>query len=156
MNNVELYEAIKELRKKDPSSLSKKELALLLDNEDLSDKALDEMIAEGHCYSFVGKVGRFCPIKPGCNGGILLRQTENKKTGEIGYAAATGSKGYRWLESDMVKTLHKEDCIDRSYYDALVDATVEDISQYGDFEWFTDNSILNAIHDFPPDEEVPY
>lgn len=156
MNNVELYEAVKELRRKDPASLSKKELTLLLDNEDLSDKALDEMIAEGHCYSFVGKVGRFCPIKPGCNGGILLRQTENKKTGEIGYAAATGSKGYRWLESDMVKTLHKEDCIDRSYYDALVDATVEDISQYGDFEWFTDNSILDAIHDFPPDEEVPY
>lgn len=122
------------------------ETALYLDmNEDLPEGE--------HNYAFVGKVGSFCPIKPGYNGGVLLRQTENKKTGEIGYDAATGSKGYRWLESDMVRTLHKEDCIDRSYYDALVDATVHDISEYGDFEWFVADDIIN---DYPPDEEVPY
>ena len=36
----------------------------------------------------------------------------------------------------MVKELGKEDGIDRSYYDKLVDEAVKTISQYGDFEWF--------------------
>lgn len=104
--------------------------ALYLDmNEDLG--------PDQHSYTFVGKVGRFCPIKKGCGGGLLMRETKTKDGG-IGYSAAVGSKGYRWLESEMVKELNKEDCIDRSYYDSLVDAAVHDISQYGDFEWFAD------------------
>lgn len=76
---------------------------------------LTDEIAKGHDYHFIGKVGQFCPIKPGCGGGILLRETENKKTGEKGYAAATGSKGFRWLESEMVKQLDKQGDIDRGY-----------------------------------------
>ena len=96
---------------------------------------LTSEIAKGHNYVFIGKVGRFCPMKDGFNGGILLRETISK-TGEKGYAAATGSKGYRWLESEMVKSLGKENGIDRSYYDAMVDTAANDISKYGDFEWF--------------------
>ena len=57
---------------------------------------------------------------------------------------------------EAVKLLGKENDIDRSYYDKLVNDAIDAISQYGDFEWFTDNSILDVIHDFPPDEEVPY
>ncbi|MEY8573653.1 DUF5906 domain-containing protein [Oscillospiraceae bacterium 21-37] len=97
---------------------------------------LGKIIADGHNYVFVGKVGQFCPIQPGYNGGLLLREVIDKKTGTRSYAAATGAKGYRWLESEMVKQLGKEDSIDRSYYDAMVDTAVNDISQYGDFEWF--------------------
>lgn len=99
-------------------------------------EGLDEEIAKGHSYHFVGKVGQFCPIKPGCGGGILLRETENKKTGEKGYAAATGSKGFRWLESEMVRELGKENDIDRTYYNNLVDEAVKSLSSYGDFERF--------------------
>lgn len=99
-------------------------------------EGLDEEIAKGHSYHFIGKVGQFCPIKPGCGGGILLRETENKKTGEKGYAAATGSKGFRWLESEMVQKLDKENDIDRTYYNNLVDEAVKSISSYGDFEYF--------------------
>ena len=40
------------------------------------------------------------------------------------------------LNSEMVKELGKEDGIDHSYYDKLVDEAVKTISQYGDFEWF--------------------
>ena len=83
-----------------------------------------------HNYHFIGKVGQFCPIKPGCGGGLLMREKDGK------YYAATGSKGYRWLESEMVKELGKEKNIDRSYYDKLVDDAVDTISKYGDFEWF--------------------
>ena len=83
-----------------------------------------------HSYNFIGKIGQFSPIKPGCGGGLLMREKDGK------YYAATGSKGYRWLESEMVLELGKEDDIDRSYYDKLVDDAVDTISQYGDFEWF--------------------
>lgn len=91
---------------------------------------LKKLISNGHSYIFIGKVGQFCPIKPGCGGGLLMREKDGK------YYAATGSKGYRWLESEMVKQLGKEADIDRSYYDKLVDDAADNISKYGDLEWF--------------------
>ena len=98
--------------------------ALYLDmNEDLEE--------DQHDYHFVGKAGQFCPIKPGCGGGLLLRQTKDG-----GFAFATGTKGFRWMESEMVKELNKEDDIDEEYYRNLVDDAVKEISLYGDFEWF--------------------
>ncbi len=97
---------------------------------------LEETIQAGHSYRFIGKVGCFCPMKPGCGGGILLRETLNKKTGEKGFAAVTGTKGYRWMEAEMVRILEKSDDIDISYYNRMVDEAVATISTYGDFEWF--------------------
>lgn len=102
---------------------------------------MNENLAEDeHNYIFVGKVGEFCPIAPGHGGGTLLRLKSEKqqKTGGL-YSAVEGTKGYKWLESEAVRILGKENDIDRSYYDKLVDAAVNDISQFGDFEWFTDD-----------------
>lgn len=65
-----------------------------------------------------------------------MRETVNKSNGIKGYANVTGAKGYRWMESEMVRNLHKEDDIDRTYYQALVDDAVASISEYCDFEWF--------------------
>lgn len=98
-----------------------------------------------HNYIYVGRVGQFCPIKAGCGGGLLMRETTNKATGEKGYAAATGSKGYRWLESESVRLLEKEACIDVSYYDALVDDARAAIAKFGDADWFIDGK-----EDTPP------
>ncbi len=137
--NVEDEELVKAIRAKPDTidnPLSKRERDILTRWQDVTDEELNEMISKGHCYHFVGKVGQFCPIKPGCGGGILLRETENKKTKEKGYAAATGSKGYRWLESEMVRELGKQDDIDRGYYNGLVDEAVKSLSSYGDFERF--------------------
>ena len=118
-------------------------------NENLGD---DE-----HNYQFVGRVGQFCPIKHGRNGGILYRKADDK------YYAVTGTKGYRWLESEMVKELGKEDDIDLSYYDKLVDAAVESISKYGDFEWFvSDDPYVGPEYDangrpvYYPEDDVPW
>ena len=111
---------------------------LLAKYENLSDDEIKAKIAEGHEYRFVGRVGRFCPIKPGCGGQVLLREGKDRY-GNIKYSAVTGSKGYFWLESETVKAAKKEDDIDRSYYDKMVDAAVETISSYGDFEWFVSN-----------------
>ena len=122
---------------------------------------LTSEISKGHNYHFIGKVGQFCPIKPGCGGGILLRETENKKTGEKGYAAATGSKGFRWLESEMVRELGKENDIDRTYYNNLVDEAVKSLSSYGDFERFVSDEPFVSDNTPPwfgagePHEEEP-
>ena len=102
---------------------------------DISNEELERLESECHSYHFIGKVGSFCPIKPGCGGGELLREAKDKE-GNIKYASATGAKGYRWLEAEVVKGAGKEDDIDRSYYNKLVDDAVSTISQYGDFEMF--------------------
>lgn len=86
-------------------------------------------IGEGHDYQFIGKVGNFCPILPGHGGGILVREKDGK------YYSATGAKGYRWLESEIVRGTNEE-YIDKSYYNKLVDEAITTIEQYGDFEMF--------------------
>ena len=119
---------------------------------------LPEKIEEGHNMQFVGRVGQFTPILPGHNGGVLYRVNDGKN-----YAAA-GSTGYRWLESETVRTLRKEDAIDRSFYDKLVDDAVDTISQYGDFEWFVSDdpyippATLPDFMNIPEDadEELPF
>ena len=84
-----------------------------------------------HNYRFVGKIGQFCPVKPGYGGGLLMREKDGK------YYAATGTKGYRWMESEILHAYDNwEEMIDRSYYTAMVDEAVRTISQYGDFEEF--------------------
>ena len=94
---------------------------------------MNEDLKEGeHDYHFVGKAGSFCPIKEGKGGGVLLREKEDK------YYAASGSKGYRWLESEMVDKLNKEDDIDTNYHNTLVDKAVSKISKFGDFEWLSE------------------
>jgi len=97
--------------------------AIYLDmNEDLG--------ADEHNYVFIGKTGLFCPIKKGCGGGLLMRDQNGK------YYSVTGTKGYRWLEAETVKNLHKEKDIDDSYYKKLVDDAIDTISKYGDVEQF--------------------
>ena len=103
--------------------------AIYLDkNEDLPDGE--------HKYIFVGRVGSFCPIKPGCGGAVLLRESGVNDAGEKTYAAVGGSKGYRWLESEMVHELQMEKDIDRSYFDKMADDAADAIAKYGDYEWF--------------------
>ena len=92
---------------------------------------MNEGLPDGeHDYHFVGKAGRFCPILPGKGGGLLMREKDGK------YSFATGTKGYRWLESEMVKELGREKDIDKSYYNAMVDEAKAAIDKYCDFEWF--------------------
>ena len=101
---------------------------------------LDDEIAKGHNYQFVGRVGQFTPVKPGTGGGLLLREADGK------YSYAAGAKGYRWVESTTIgaervitgsgKPIFGLDDIDRNYYIHLVDEAREAISGHCDFEWF--------------------
>ena len=160
--NVSRYETLASLRLKSDDQLNKSELKMLGLYSNISAAELEAGIAEGHNRIFVGRVGNFCPIKSGCGGAELVKEMKDKD-GNIKYDSVTGAKGYRWLESEMVRTLGKENDIDRSYYDKLVDAAVETISQFGDFEEFVsddpyigppifDGRPLYYNPDFPPDD----
>ena len=96
-------------------------------------------ISEGHSYKFVGRIGQFVPVQAGCGGAELMA-----KRGD-GYSAVNNTKGYRWLESEVVRQSGMEDKVDLCYYRALVDDAIENIRKYGDFEWF-------ANSDDPPSE----
>lgn len=117
----------------------KKPRKLNPDLSDISDETLESMISEGHNYQFVGKAGSFCPIKKGCGGGLLMREKDGK------YSAATGSKGFRWLEAEMVKGLEKDHNIDYRYFDNMVDGAVDTINKYGDFEWFSSDDSYEEL-----------
>lgn len=100
----------------------------------------NEGLKEGeHSYSFVGRVGSFCPMKEGSGGGILLREKDGK------FSAATGTKGYRWMEAEMVKNLGLEDKIDRSYYEAMIETAKETIGHHGDFEMFVSDDPVSEV-----------
>ena len=83
-----------------------------------------------HDYHFVGRAGLFVPIKPGCGGGILLREKEGK------YYSASSSKGFRWLEAEMVQLMRRQDDVDPVYHDTLVNDALDNIGRFGDTEWF--------------------
>ena len=103
-----------------------------------------------HSYKFIGKVGQFCPIKPGCGGGLLLREDDGK------YSAVGGSKGYRWKESEIIRQLGTDDIIDKSYYQELVDKAVAEISKYCDFEWFVSDDTFNHEELYNPSAASPW
>ncbi len=138
LDDSTVYEEVKKYRQKFPdwnlfgTEVTKRAKQILKDYESISDEELEMKIAECHNYNFVGKVGRFCPIKEGCGGGILYRCKDDK------YFTITGSKGYRWKEAESVKNEHLEKDIDKSYYQKLVDEAIESISKFCDIETFID------------------
>lgn len=104
---------------------------------------LENDIPKGHHYTFVGKAGSFCPIKPGCGGGILLREKDGN------FYAAGGTKNFRWLEAEHVAHNHMEDNVDILYFNDLVDKAREAIDMYVDFEWFRSDDPYTGTSDDP-------
>lgn len=96
---------------------------------------LNAKIATGHSLHFVGRIGQFTPVMPGCGGGILLRQNTDK-FGNIKYDSAGGADGYRWMESEAIRGTDMEKNVDMTFYTSQVDAAIEEIAKYGDVEWF--------------------
>ena len=108
-----------------------------------------ERIKAGHNYVFVGRVGAFCPMQEGAGGGYLYRYKDGK------YYAVAGTKDQRWMESEMVKTLEKEDLIDMNYYRKMANEAVETINQFGDFESFANGAQYIAPNFMNPPEGAP-
>ena len=148
--DVSEFEELKNVRRKYPDwtlhgfEATKKADKLLDKFKDISDEELEAKIAEGHNYKFVGKVGNFCPVEPGACGGWLMREGKDKD-GNPKYFSATGAKGHRWLEAEMVlvnKDLREK--IDYSYFNKLVDDAADAIGKYGDVEWFTSDEVYEG------------
>ena len=145
--DVTEYELVKDIRKDMASGIdgkhTKKELALLEKYVEVSPERLDEMISTGHKMNFIGKVGKFCPIKPGCGGGDLLCLNDMGS-----YVSPSGCKEWKWMESEYVIKNHLEDCIDMDYFEklnaaaikAIIDSTKPDPKKgyigYGDYHGF--------------------
>lgn len=105
---------------------------------------LEAHVAEGHNYIFIGRVGSFVPVKDGTGGGNLYRFKDGK------YYFASGCRGYRWKESEIVRQLDKQDDIDRTYFESLVSEAKKAIEEYGDFEAFVNEE------DYIYDGEIPF
>lgn len=111
----------------------------------MTDDEVRNDISKGHDYRFIGRIGQFTPIRPGLGGGLLMREKDGK------YSSVTGTKGFRWLESEMVKQSDKEDDVDMSYYEKLASDAVDAINKYGSFDRFVDLSHpYESPKDFKP------
>jgi len=82
----------------------------------------------GDDLRFIGRIGRFIPVKEGSGGGSLIRVHEGKEY------AVTGTKGFLWKEANMF--VEDVDQIDIDYFENLSDAAVRSIEKYGSFEEF--------------------
>lgn len=127
--DVSDYEKEKERRDYNSENPDKKK-KLNPEYASISDEELDEIIKSGHSFHFIGRTESFIPIKPGAGGGIMYRVAGKK------ISSVTGTKGYRWLETERVKSYHKEDDIDQSYFDEQVADAIKKIEVYGSYEDF--------------------
>lgn len=93
---------------------------------DREEKDKDEELTLGG-MRHLGRAGRFVPVKE--NGGTLYRVKDER------FYAVTGTKGYRWIDADIAKTISNLD-IDMSYFDKLKDEAVKTIEKFGSFEEF--------------------
>lgn len=94
---------------------------------------MNEALGEDqHNYVFIGRNGSFAPVKSGSNGGLLMRM----KPEDGKYNAVTGTKGYRWMEAENILANGLSNEIDIEYFNNLLNEAIEDISKFGDYEWF--------------------
>lgn len=161
--DVSMWEDLKDARslaeRKGFEELTRKQQNIVNEYQLITDDEVKSEIAKGHNRHFVGKVGQFCPVIEGSGGGVLERYGEDGK-----YSAVAGTKRpsggvYRWLETEVVKSLGLEDRIDRSYYNDLVDKAVEELSKYCDLEAFTAEDSDESWMDIPEGvegEEYPF
>ena len=119
----------------------------LCETKSVSKGAIYLDMEDGNDPHFVGRIGQFCPI---ASGGTLYRIDGNKRS------ALSGTKGHKWLEADMIKTLGKEDSIDMSYYEDLAHDAMWDIMQFGDYSSFINTDKPFVKEESSQEHEGPF
>ena len=97
---------------------------------------------------FIGRIGSFVAVKEGY-GGELVRVKGDKR------AAVTGTKGYLWNESEIIRK--HPDRLDLDYYRNECDKAIEAINEYYPFDDFVNYVPMDFL--FIPKgspEEVPF
>lgn len=122
----------------------------------------EDLPNDEHDYRFVGRVGRFTPIKSGSGAARLVKINRDRDK----YDYVTGAKGYRWMESETVIAEGKESETDMQYYYNLADKSIEAIRKYGNYEWFVSDDPIPPIESSPlydfmnipenAEEEMPF
>ena len=86
-----------------------------------------DLHGDGELMHYVGRTGSFVPVTEKTGGGALWRVKDEKSY------AVTGTKGYLWLESAMVRNMDKYE-IDMSYFERLADEAKKTIEKFGSYE----------------------
>ena len=145
--DVQIYE--KELSRRlhnDTHQTGKMKLNLNL--SDMSNEDLEKEISAGHNYVFIGRVGRFYPVRAGAGGGWLMVYRNNK------YDSVQGSSGFRWLEAEAVQALDKESDIDPRFHEKLISKRLGIFEQFGSYERFVDLS--KPYESEPEQDDTPW
>ena len=87
----------------------------------------DKAAALAEEMRFVGKTGRFVPVKEEYNGGVLYRVKDDK------HYSVSGTKGYLWLEAALAEQYGLE-AVDQTYAEYLVDEALSNIAKFGSYE----------------------
>jgi len=78
---------------------------------------------------FVGRVGKFVPVKEGEGGAVLYRVKDGK------HYKVTGTSNYLWLPSEMAEAKGMN-CVNMNYFEGLAEEAKKSIEKYGSFEEF--------------------
>jgi hypothetical protein len=73
----------------------------------------------------LGRTGRFVPVLK--DGGTLYRVKDDK------YYAVTGTKGYKWIDAEIAKSIPNLE-IDMSYFEKLRADAIKTIEEFGSFQ----------------------
>lgn len=126
---------------KDVCETKSVQTALYLDFTQESDEPMAMTEKTDSDLVYIGRAGSFVPVTD--RGGELLRENSTavkEKQGRFSYA--TGAKGHRWQDAAVLENMIDHSKVDQnviidwSYFNNLANKAVENISQYGDFEWF--------------------
>lgn len=91
----------------------------------------DDGVEDVEQMQFVGRVDKFVPVTEG--GRHVWRIKEDRMY------AVTGTKDHMWIRAGVARRLYEEGTLklDMTYYDKLTRAAIKAISQFGDFNSFT-------------------
>ena len=134
------------------------EMYFLNDNYN-ADIPFDDSMVE-----FVGRVGLFAPIPHEYGGRPLTRKTltNDPSKAEFKFDNVVGCKGYYWMEAEQVIKENKQDYVDKSYWNHLIDDAIDNINKYGDFEWFVSDDpyqapvYSNGAPDYDATKDIPF
>ena len=89
----------------------------------------DEEIQDNPEKIFVGRIGKFIPVRDGYDGGSLMCYRNDK------YVSVSGTKNNRWKLAHTITDINDPQ-INAEYYDGLIKGRISTIAKYGDVEEF--------------------
>lgn len=102
----------------------------------------NEDLPEGeHDRHHIGRVGNFYPVVDGRGGAELLRQ--DKEDPEK-FHYATGAKDQRWLETEVVDMMDRDDIIDTAYHERFAEEARKAVEELPGFNKFGKFEVFNG------------